>query len=52
MYLLLKEKAFCFWDDTGINIMFSCDYIYALRMPSEKHSAKLLRTNILHRKTE
>ena len=47
-----EGRGFLLWDDTGNTIMFSGDYIYALRMPSGKHSAKLLRTNILHRKTE
>ena len=37
---------------TGNSIMFSCDYIYAIRIPSEKHNAKLLRANVLHRQTE
>ena len=51
-YLSTAEGGTFIWGATGNSIMFSCDYIYAIRMPPEKHNAKLLRANVLHRQTE
>ena len=53
-YLLAEGGTFnfIFLGATGNNEMFSCDFIYAIRTPLEKHHAKPLRVNVLHRPTE
>ena len=53
-YLLVEGGTLHFFGGgaTGNNEMFLCDYIYAIRTPLEKHHAKPLRVNVLHRPSE
>ena len=53
-YLLVEGGTLHFLGGgaAGNNEMFSCDHIYAIRTPLEKHHAKRLRVNVLHRPSE